>query len=107
MAIFEGYHWLHLFPNGSLRPTSLIFALLVVPATAALTRHADGRPEVWARGVALVAATMVLVLGLVVTLDRFAELSRVLGVISLVLAASLVFLVVASERGRRPLTRTD
>src|SRR5271155_2013195 len=49
----------HLFPNGSLRPTSVIFALCVVPATVALTRHVDGQPAVWARRVALVTAAVV------------------------------------------------
>ena len=79
----------------------------MVPATVALTRHVEGQPAVWARRVALVTAVAVLVLGLVVAFERLPDLSRVLGVTSLVLASSLVFLVVASERGRQPLTRTD
>jgi hypothetical protein len=84
-----------------------MFAVCVVPATVALTRHTEGRPAVWARRVALVCAVVVLVLGLVVAFEPLAHLGRVLGATSLVLAASLLFLVVASERDRQPPTRTD
>jgi len=107
LAIFAGYRWLNLFPNGSLRPTSLLFALAVAPATFALTRHVHAPQVPGARVVARACAGTVLVLGLTVAVDHIALLSRVLGVTSLVLAVALVSLVVASERHRRPAAPTD
>jgi hypothetical protein len=103
VAIFEGYHWLHLVPDGLLRPTSVAFTLSVVPATVALTRHVDAPAVVWAR----IAAVAILVLGLVVAIGHVTAIGRVLGVTSLFLAGTLVFLVVASERHRPPPARTD
>jgi hypothetical protein len=101
LAIFAGYRWLNLFPNRSLQPTSLLFALAVAPATFALTRHVHAPQVPGTRVVARACAGTVLVLGLTVAVDHIALLSRVLGVTSLVLAVALVSLVVASERHRR------
>jgi hypothetical protein len=50
---------------------------------------------------------VVLVLGSVATFHHLAILDRVLGVVSLVLAASLVSLAAASEHRRQSPTRTD
>ena len=107
LAIPSGYHWLHLFPNGSFRPAALLFVLLATPATFALTRHL-GAPEVpAARIVARVSAGMGLVLGRMVAVDPDSPLRRVLGVTSLVLAAALVSLAFASERRRLPSVHRD
>jgi hypothetical protein len=103
VAIFEGYRWLHLVPDGLLRPTSVAFTLSVVPVTVALTRHVDAPTAAWAR----IAAVVILVLGLVVAIGHVTAISRVLGVTSLFLAGTLVFLVVASERHRHPPASTD
>ncbi|HEY4929418.1 MAG TPA: hypothetical protein VIH95_09745 [Acidimicrobiales bacterium] len=103
VAIFEGYRWLHLVPDGLLRPTSVAFTLSVVPVTVALTRHVDAPTAAWAR----ITAVVVLVLSLVVAIGHVTAISRVLGVTSLFLAGTLVFLVVASERHRQPPASTD
>lgn len=107
MAIFEGYHWLQLFPKESLRPTSLIFALLVAPATFALTRHLPAPRLPWARRVARASSTVLPILAVVLAVQQVTAVSRVLGVASLVLALSLVVLVVDSERRRWPVAGSD
>ena len=106
-AIFEGYHWLQPFPKESLRPASLIFALLVAPATFALTRHMSVPRIPWVRQVARISSTALPVLAVVLAVHQATAVSRVLGVASLVLAASLVTLVVDSERHRWPVTGLD
>ena len=107
LAIIVGYHWLHLIPNGPLRPTSIPFALVVAPATFALTRHVDAWRWGPARMVARVTAVLVLVLGLFLAGDRTTPFSRVLGATSLVLALSLLVLVIASELHRGSSSRSD
>jgi 4-hydroxybenzoate polyprenyltransferase len=79
----------------------------VVPATVLLTRHVRGPRWIPAGRVARAGALVVLVLGSVATFHHAAILDRVLGVVSLLLAASLVSLVAASERRRQSATRTD
>jgi chromate transport protein ChrA len=74
----------------------------VGPATFVLTRHLTASRWPWARLVARVSASVVVILGLVTLFDHTRPVTRVLGLTSLVLAASIVILVVASER-RRPL----
>ena len=106
LATILGYHCLHLIPNGPLWPTSIPFALVVTPATFALTRHVDAwwRP---ARMVARVTAVLVLVLGLFLAGDHTTLFSQVLGATSLALALSLMVLVIASELHRASSTRSD
>lgn len=101
-AIIAGYHWLHLFPNGSTRPAALLFALLAAPATFALTRHVDAPRVPGARIVARVCAVIGLVLGFVEAVDHNSPCSWLLGVTSLVLAMALVCLAFASEHRRPP-----
>jgi hypothetical protein len=107
VAVLEGYNWLHLFPETSLRSTSLLFVVCVVPATVLLTRHVQGPRWIPADRVARAGAVVVLVLGSIAAFHHTAILDRVLGVVSLLLAASLVSLVAASERRRQSPTRTD
>jgi len=108
VAILQGYYWLHLFPEPSFRSTSsMLFVVCVVPATVLLTRHVHGPRWIPAGRVARAAAMVVLVLGSVAAFHHTPMLDRVLGVVSLVLAASLVSLVAASERRRQSPTRTD
>jgi len=102
LAIFTGYHWLHLFPNGSFRPVAVLFAIVAMPATFALTRHLIAPQVPGPRFVARVSATIGLILGLVVLVDGDSSLRWVLGVTSLVLAVALVSLAFASERRRLP-----
>jgi len=101
-AIFAGYHWLHLFPNGSTRPTALLFALFAAPATFVLTRHVDAPQVPGARIVARVCAVIGLVLGFVEAVDHNSPSCWLLGVTSLVLAMALVCLAFASEHHRPP-----
>ena len=107
LAVVEGYNWLHLFPDASFRSTSLLFVVCVVPATVLLTRHVHGPRWIPVDQAARAGALVVLVLGSVATFHHLAILDRVLGVVSLLLAASLVSLVAASERRRQSPTRTD
>ena len=107
LAIFSGYHWLHLFPNGTSRPTALLFALVAVPATFALTRRVDAPQVPRARIVARVCAGIGLILSLVDAVDHRSPFSWVLGVTSLVLAIALVSLAFASERSRPPSAHND
>lgn len=102
LAIFEGYHWLHLFPGGSVRLSSLLVVVVVAPVTFALTRRLHTPRWAWARPVARASASAVLLLGLVATFGHATALSRVLGLTYLVLAASIVSLVIACERRRSP-----
>jgi hypothetical protein len=107
LSIATGYHWLHVLPDGSFRPTALLFALTAPPATFTLTRHVDARHVPGPRIVARLSAGMGLVLGLMVALDHNSTLSRVLGVTSLVLAVALAYLAFASERRRLPSAHND
>jgi len=107
LAIILGYTCLHLMPDGRFWPTSLPFALVLAPATCALT----WRPDEWrwgpVRSVIRVDSVLVLVLGLFAAGDRTALLNRVLGATSLFLAVSLMVLVVASEHHTGSSPRID
>jgi len=107
LATILGYHSLHLIPNGPLWPTSIPFALVVAPATFALTRHADAWRWGTARMVARVSSVLVLVFGLFLAGDHTTLFSQVLGATSLVLALSLMVLVVTSELHGGSPTRFD
>ena len=106
-AVVEGYNWLHLFPDASFRSTSLLFVACVVPATVLLTRHVHGPRWIPVDQAARAGAVVVLVLGSVATFHHLAILDRALGVVSLLLAASLVSLAATSERRRQSPTGTD
>lgn len=107
LAIYTGYHCLHLFPSGSSRLTALLFALFAAPGTLALTRHVDAPQVPGARIVARISAGMGLILGLMVAVDHNSPFSRVLGVTSLVLAVALVSLAFASEHRQLPPAHND
>jgi len=107
LAVLEGYSWLHLFPGTSYRSTSLLFVVCVVPVTVLLTRHVQGPRWIPAGRVARAGAAVVLVLGSAAAVHHLAILDRALGVVSLVLAASLVSLAATSERRRQSPTHTD
>jgi len=101
LAIFEGYHWLHLIPNGSTRPTAILFLLGVVPATVALTRRLEGPASGALCGAARIGSVAVLLLGITELIVRDVPLTRAVGVTSLALAGVLLGLAVASEVGER------
>lgn len=101
LAIFEAYHWLHLIPSGSARPTAILFLVGVVPVTVALTRRFDGPAPGVLCALARLAAVMVLLLGLAELVVRDVPLTRVVGVTAVVLAGTLLVLAVASEAGER------
>ena len=99
LAIFEGYHWLDLIPNGPVRPTAVLLALLVVPATFGLTRRISGPGTGLARTVARACAVLVPALCVVLLIVHNDVLAGVLGVGSLALALALGALAVLSEVG--------
>ena len=101
-SIFAGYYWLQIIPDGSLRPSGLFLAVVVVPVTFGLTRHrSQGRASTFRRLTRLSAAAMP-VLALVALTTRASGWTRCLGVTSLVLAASILTLAVMSERSEHP-----
>ncbi len=99
LAIFEGYRWLQIIPGGSLRPSGMIFAVAVVPATYALTRHGIARRVVVLKHLALACAAAVPLLGALVLAGLGTEGARALGASSLLLALSVLALAAVSERG--------
>lgn len=107
IGIFEGYQWLHLFPSGPLWPVSLLIALVVAPATFALTHFASAPRWLWLRRLARASALFVLVLGIVVAIAHPMLVGRALGIISLVLSGSVLSLAAASEYRRNRPVRID
>ena len=101
-TIFAGYYWLHLIPHGSLRPSGLLGAVVVVPVTFGLTRHGTPGRATFPRWLARGAAAAMPVLALVGLVVHHAGWTRALGAASLVLAASLLALAAMSERYERP-----
>ena len=99
LAIFEGYQWLQIIPGGSLRPSGLLFAVAVVPATWWLTRHGIGRRVALLRRMAVASACAVPVIGIGVLVGHGTALHRCLGAVSLLLAVALLAIAAASERG--------
>jgi hypothetical protein len=97
-AIFAGYHWLQIIPDGSLRPSGFLVAVAFAPVTFGLTRH---RTAGWAsilRRLARAAAGVMPLLALVVLVTHATGWTRALGVTSLVLAASTLALAAMSEQ---------
>jgi hypothetical protein len=99
VAIIEGYQWLRIIPGGSLRPSGLLFAVAVVPATWWLTGHGIGRWMAPLRRVALAGAGAVPVLGLFVLAGHGTALHQCLGAASLLLAVAVLAIAAVSERG--------
>jgi len=97
LAIFEGYHWLHLIPDGPVRPTAVVLALVVVPATFALTQRISGPGTGLVRLLARGCAVLLPMLWVVLLFVHDDLVSGMLGVVSLALALSLVALAVLSE----------
>ena len=95
-SIFEGYQWLHLIPGGSLRPSGLFFAVAVLPAAYGLTRYRSAARRALRR-VVLACSAAIPLLALVAVIVPPTSWTRILGVVSLVLAASALILAVASE----------
>jgi hypothetical protein len=99
VSILEGYRWLHLLPDGSLLPTGLLFTLVALPATYWLTRYRSTGLTNVLRRVARICSTSVPVLGLAILIGSAAPWAQLLGITSLVLAASALGLAVATEHG--------
>jgi hypothetical protein len=97
IAIFEGYHWLHLIPNGPVRPTAVVLAVLVAPASFGLTRRISGPGTGSVRIIARTCAVLVPALWVVLLLVHATALAGILGTVSLALALALVALAVLSE----------
>ena len=95
-SIFEGYQWLHLIPGGSLRPSGLFFAVAVLPAAYGLVRYRSTARRALRR-VVLSCSAAIPLLALVAVIVPPTSWTRILGVVSLVLAASALILAVASE----------
>ena len=96
VAIFEGYMWLHLIPDGSLRPSGLLFAVAVVPVTSALTRGDPGTGGRLGRVTRLCSVAIPL-LGVALLVSHATVWARLLGGVSLVFAVSALALAAASE----------
>ncbi len=101
LSIYEGYHWLQIIPSGSLHQSGLLFAVVAVPATYGLTRDLTAGLVGFLRHLALVTSTAVPLLAGVVVVGHGAGWARVLGVASLLLAASVIALAAVTERDRR------
>ena len=101
LAIFEGYHWLHLMPTGSDRATGALFLIGVVPVTIGLTRRLGGpAPRALSR-TARIVSVAVLALGLAEATLGDVLVTRALGVASLTLAGVLLTLTVVVETAPR------
>jgi hypothetical protein len=101
IAIYEGYHWLRLIPNGALRPTGLVLAVVVVPATYILTRRVSGTGTGCLRTAARACAVLLPALWIVLFTVHSDAVGDVLGTDSLALALALVALAVLAEAGER------
>ncbi len=101
LAIFEGYRWLHLIPDGSLRPTAVLFLAGVVPATVHLTHRIDCPLGAPLRRGACGLAALVLVLGVVALAAPELLFLQAVGCLTLALAAVLVVQAVAAESHAR------
>ena len=105
LAIFEGYHWLHLMPSESGLPTEVLFLVGVVPVTTALTRHLRGSVP---RALCLTARAIsvaLVALGLVEATVGGMLVTRALGLSSLMLAGVLLTLTAVVETAERRRTR--
>ena len=99
-AIYSGYQWLHLLPEGS----PFIVDLLIVaslPVAIRLTRHVSGRQGQILRASAVACGVLIVVLTLLVLAVGGSPWSPILGAASLVLAVSLLLLVAVGERRKR------
>jgi hypothetical protein len=99
IAIYEGYHWLRLIPDGTVRPAAVVLAVIAVPATFGLTRRISGPGTERLRTVAHACAVLLPVLWTVALLAHSDIAADLLGADSLALALSLVALAVLSEIG--------
>ena len=104
-AILEGYGWLQIIPDGSLRPSGTLFVVAALPATYALTRHVTSGWAGGLRRVALGCAASVCVLGVPVVTGHRSGWGHALGLASLLLALSVLMLSAAAERRGRSATR--
>ncbi len=101
VAIFEGYHWLHLIPGGSERPSEILFLMGIVPVTAVLTRRLEGPgPRALGWSARLLSAGLLL-LGIAEATGGNGLIIRALGMSSLALAGVLVALVLVVETAPR------
>ena len=105
-ALLEGYLWLHLIPIGPLRPSGLLFATVVAPATYGLTRVVAVGTPFWLRRVTLVCAAAVPLAGVLVVAHTVTG-ERAFGALSLALAAAILTLAVLSEHSVRRRSRPD
>ena len=106
LTICAGYHWLRLIPTSAPRPMAVALAVVVVPATYLLTRHVSGPGTERVRTVARGCADLLPALWVVLLVVHDVDVADVLGVVSLVLALSLVVLAVLSEVGEHLHTGT-
>jgi hypothetical protein len=97
LAIYEGYHWLNLIPNVPVRPTAVVLALVIVPATYGLTRRVTGPGTPVLRIVARSCADLLPIVWIVSLIVHDTVVSGLLGGISLILAIALVALAAVSE----------
>jgi hypothetical protein len=107
IAIYEGYHWLRLIPNGAWRPTGLVLVVVVVPATYALTRRVAGAGTGCLRTAARAGAVLLPALWILLLTVHSDVVGDVLGTVSLALALALVALAVLAEAGGRQRAATD
>ncbi len=105
LTICAGYHLLRLIPT-SAPPMAVALAVVVVPATYLLTRHVSGPGTERVRTVARGCADLLPALWVVLLVVHDVDVADVLGVVSLVLALSLVVLAVLSEVGEHLHTGT-
>ena len=99
-SLLEGYLWLHVIPVGPLRPSGLLFAAVVAPATYGLTRVVPVGTPSWLRRTTLVCAAAVPLAGVLVVVHTVGG-ERAFGVVSLALAAAILALAVLSEHSAR------
>ena len=104
VAIYEGYNWLRLIPDGATRPTTVVLAAVVVPATYRLTRSVSGPATGRIRHVARGCAVLVPALWVLLLLVHSVVVADLLGAVSLALALALVALAVLSEVGEHQRT---
>ena len=104
-AILEGYRWLQIIPDGSLRPSGPLFVVAALPATYVLTRHVTSGWAGGLRRVAIGCAAIVPLLGVAVVTGHASGWGHALGITSLLLALSILMLAVVSEWRDRSVPR--